>query len=58
MCLYVSVYVCETTAAKVGQRAGQPELTGVVTEGGRTRGREGAREGGREGVRGRTLAAM
>lgn len=50
MCLYVSVYVCETTAAKVGQCVGQPELTGVVTEGGRKQWREGAR--------GRTLAAM
>lgn len=36
----------ETTTAKVGQRVGQPEHTGVVAEGGR---REGGREGGRAG---------
>lgn len=53
MCLYVSVYVCETTTAKVGQCVGQPEHTGVVTE--------GEREGGSKGGmvrRGRILAAM
>lgn len=55
MCLYVSVYVCESTTAKVGQCAGQPEHThaGVATEGGR----EGGSEGGMV-RRGRTLAAM
>lgn len=59
MCLYASVYVCETTTAKVGQCVGQPEHTGVVTKGERER--EGGTEGGSNGGtvrRGRTLASM